>query len=132
MQHISYEKELDIKILDIPPNDFLCNLNIWANDDYITKLRFGTKKGKELIVGIDCGEDKIISHINGNKNNIILSLFGGYRKNLEILGLKYIDIKEYLEATIGFFQLKKMLKHEDFKKKVMDQYDQLSESDKYG
>ena len=49
-------------------------------DDDIRKLKLGTKKGKELIVGLDDGEDRIISSINSNKDNIILSLSGGYRK----------------------------------------------------
>ena len=123
-------KELDIKTLKIPPNDFLCNLNIWVGDDYITKLKFGTKKGKELIVGTEDGEDKIISVINDNKDNIILSLFGGYRKSLELLSCKYVPINEYLGPTMGYFELKKKLKHEDFKKKTMEGLVQLKESDK--
>ena len=123
-------KELDIKTLKIPPNDFLCNLNIWVGDDYITKLKFGTKKGKELIVGTEDGEDKIISVINDNKDNIILSLFGGYRKSLELLSCKYVPINEYLGPTMGYFELKKKLKHEDFKKKTMEGLFQLKESDK--
>ena len=123
-------KELDIKTLKIPPNDFLCNLNIWVGDDYITKLRFGTKKGKELIVGTDDGEDKKISVINDNKENIILSLFGGYRRSLELLSCKYVPISEYLGPTMGYFELKKMLKREDFKKKTIEGLDQLKESDK--
>ena len=84
-------KELDIKKLEIPPNDFLCNLNIWVGDDDIRKLKFGTKKGKELIVGTDDGEDRIISCINNNKDHIILSISGGYRKTLELLSCKYKD-----------------------------------------
>lgn len=123
-------KELDIKTLEIPPNDFLCNLNIWVGDDYITKLKFGTRKGKELIVGTDEGEDKIISEINTNKDKIILSLFGGYRKSLELLSCKYLPLNIYLGPTMGYFQLKKKLKHEDFKKKIMDNLESLSLSDK--
>ena len=111
-------KELDIKKLEIPPNDFLCNLNIWVGDDDIRKLKFGTKKGKELLVGTDDGEDRIISVINNNKEHIILSLSGGYRKTLELLSSKYVPINEYLGPTMGYFELKKKLKNEDFKKKL--------------
>ena len=123
-------KELDIKTLEIAPNDFLCNLNIWTGDDYITKLKFGTKKGKELIVGTEGGDDKIISVINNNKDHIILSLFGGYRKSLELLSCKYVPIIDYLGPTMGYFELKRKLKHEDFKKKTTEKLGQLSESDR--
>ena len=122
-------KELDIKTLEIAPNDFLCNLRIFVGDDYITKLKFGTKKGKELEVGTDDGEDRIISVINDNKDHIILSLFGGYRKSLELLSCKYLPIKEYLGPTIGYFELKKKLKHEDFKKKIEENLSNLPVSD---
>ena len=123
-------KELDIKTLEIPANDFLCNLNVWVGDDDIRKLKLGTKKGKELIVGLDDGEDRIISSINSNKDNIILSLSGGYRKTLELVSCKYVPLTDYLGPTLGYFELKKKLKHEDFKKKVLEKLDQLSESDK--
>jgi hypothetical protein len=122
-------KELDIKKLEIPPNDFLCNLNIWVGDDDIRKLKFGTKKGKELIVGTDDGEDRIISCINNNKDHIILSISGGYRKTLELLSCKYVPINEYLGPTMGYFELKKKLKNEDFKKKIEKKLDKLSFSD---
>ena len=93
-------KELDIKTLDIPANDFLCNLNIWVGDDDIRKIKFGTKKGKTLICGNDDGEDRIISVINSNKDNIILSISGGYRKTLELLSCKYVPINIYLGPTL--------------------------------
>ena len=123
-------KELDIKILEIPANDFLCYLDIFVGDDYITKLVFETKKGKKLSVGVDEGDDKIISQLNEKKENIILSFFGGYRKSLELLSCKYVPINEYLGPTIGYFELKKKLKHEEFKQKVLSKFDNLSESDK--
>ena len=44
-------KEYDIQTLEIPANDFLCNIHIFVGVDYITKLKFVTKKGKELEVG---------------------------------------------------------------------------------
>ena len=124
-------KELDIKTLEIPANDFLCNLKIFVGDDFITKLIFITKKGKELAVGNDEGEDRIVSQINADKDKIILSLFGGYKKNmLQAISCKYLPITDYLGPTMGYFELKKKLKHEDFKQKILDKYDSLSETDK--
>ena len=105
-------KELDIQTLEIAPNDFLCYLDIFVGDDYITKLVFETKKGKRLSVGVDEGDDKIIRELNEKKDNIILSFFGGYRKSLEFLCCKYLPINEYLGPTMGYFELKKKLKHE--------------------
>jgi hypothetical protein len=123
-------KELDIKILEIPPNDFLCNLGIFVGDDYITKLIFRTRKGKELIVGNDDGEDRTVSQLNSSKENIILSLYGGYRKNLELISCRYVPISDYLGPTIGYFELKRKLKHEDFKQNILDNLSNLSEKDK--
>ena len=51
-------KEVETKTLEIPDNDFLCYLNIYVGDDFITKLIFKTKKGKELIVGNEDGKEK--------------------------------------------------------------------------
>jgi len=123
-------KELDIKKLEIPPNDFLCNLRIFVGDDYITKLIFSTRKGRELIVGNDDGEDRIVGALNNSKDNIILSLFGGYRKNLELISCKYVPISDYLGPTLGYFELKKKLKHEDFKQNILNNIQNLSEKDK--
>ena len=113
-------KKLIIKTLEIKPNDFLCKLNVWVGDDYITKLRFCTKKGKELIVGNDDGEDKIISVLNDNKDHIILSLFGAYRNYLDIISCKYMPLIDYLEPLQGYIELKKKLKYEDFKRKTLE------------
>ena len=123
-------KELDIKKLDIPPNDFLCNLNIWVGDDDIRKLKFGTKKGKELVVGNEDGEERFISCVNDNKHHIILSISGGYRSTLELMRFKYIPINEYLGQITGYFELKIKLKNEEFKKKTEQIIDKLPDSDK--
>jgi hypothetical protein len=123
-------KELDIKTLEIPPNDYLCNLNIFVGDDYITKLKFVTKKGRELEVGTEDGEDRIVSQINSNKENIILCLSGGYRKSLELISCKYLPINQYLGPTLGYFELKRKLRHEDFRQKTREKLNLYSDSDK--
>ena len=123
-------KEIDVRTLEIAPNDFLCNMHIFVGEDYITKLKFVTKKGKELEVGEEGGEDRIASVINANKDKIILSLFGGYDKRLELISCKYLPIKDYLGPTIGYFELKKKLKRENFKNKIIENLSNLSESDK--
>lgn len=123
-------KELDIKTLEIPPNDYLCNLNIFVGEDYITKLKFSTKKGKELVAGTDDGEDKVVSQINSNKDNIILCISGGYRKSLELISCKYLAVNQYLGPTLGYFELKKILRHEDFRKKTQEKLAQFNETDK--
>ena len=121
-------KEYDIKILEIPANDFLCNIHIFVGTDYITKLKFVTKKGKELEVGTDDGEDRTCSQLNGDKDKIVLCLSGGYRDKLELISCKYIPIKKYLGPTSGFFELKKKLKNSDFKKTVESKLSELDNS----
>ena len=123
------EKELDIKTLEIPPNDYICNFYLRAGDDRITQVRLITKKGKEFVVGSDEGEDKIVDYINDNKDHIILYFFGGYRKCLEALAAAYIPIKTYLGNTKGYFELKRKMKEQSFKDAINAKLNTLEESD---
>ena len=111
-------KECDIKTLEIPANDFLCNIHIFVGTNYITKLKFVTKNGKELEVGTDDGEEKKCSQLNGDKDKIVLCLSGGYRDKLELISCKYIPFNKYLVPTRGFFELRIKLKKDEFKKSI--------------
>ena len=124
------EKEIDIKILDIPPNDYICNFHLRTGDDHITQVKLITKKGKEFIVGNDEGEEKIVDFINDNKDHIILYFFGGYRKCLEAMAAGYIPIKTYLGNTIGYFELKRKMKDQAFKDAITAKLNTLNKSDK--
>ena len=97
------EKELDIKTLKIPPNDYICNFFLSTGDDRITSVKLVTKKGTEFKVGSDEGEEKVVDFINDNKDYMILYFFGGYRKCLEALAAGYIPLKSYLGTTLGYF-----------------------------
>ena len=123
------EKELDIKVLEIAPNDYICHFYLKAGDDRITQLKFVTRKGKEFIAGSDEGEEKIIEFINDKNDYIILYLFGGYRKCLEAIAAGYIPLKSYLGNTAGYFQLKKKMKEESFRKAIEAKLKDLSNSD---
>ena len=123
------EKELDIKVLEIAPNDYICHFYIRAGDDRITQLKFVTRKGKEFIIGSDEGEDKVVEYINDNNDFIVLYFFGGYRKCLEAISAGYIPLKSYLGNTAGYFQLKKKMKEESFRKAVEAKLKDLSNSD---
>ena len=123
------EKELDIKVLEIAPNDYICHFYIRTGDDRITQLKFVTRKGKEFIVGSDEGEEKFVEFINDNNDFIILYFFGGYRKCLEAIAAGYIPLKSYLGNTAGYFQLKKKMKEESFRKAVEAKLKDLNNSD---
>ncbi len=123
-------KDLNFEKIEIAPNDYLCYMNIWSGDNGITKLAFKTKKGKELIVG-EGGEEKKINCINKTNNNVILNLSGGYYNNqLCLLACKYINIQDYYANSIGYFELKRKLKNEEYKKNVLANLNQYSEIDK--
>ena len=124
------EKELDIKTLKIPPNDYICNFFLSTGDDRITSVKLVTKKGTEFKVGSDEGEEKVVDFINDNKDYMILYFFGGYRKCLEALAAGYIPLKSYLGTTLGYFELKKKVKNQAFKEAIEAKMNQLSESDK--
>lgn len=122
-------KELDIKTFEIPQNDYICNFDIRKGKDGITQLKFKTKKGKDFVVGSDEGEEMKVNFINENKDYIVLYLFGGYRKCLECIAAGYIPLKSYLQSTIGYFELKKKLKDEKFKKATEANIGKFSKSD---
>ena len=123
------EKEIDIKVLEIAPNDYICHFYLRAGDDRITQLKLVTRKGKEFIAGSDEGEEKIVEFINDKNDYIILYFFGGYRKCLEAIAAGYIPLKSYLGNTAGYFQLKKKMKEESFRKAIEAKLKDLSNSD---
>ena len=124
------EKETDIKTFEIAQNDYICNFFLKKGDDRITQIRLVTKKGKDITVGSDEGEDTIVDFINDNKDHIILFFFGGYRKCLECIAAGYIPIKDYLGNTRGYFELKRKLKDQTFKDAIQSKLNKLSESDR--
>ena len=121
---------IDTKIMEIEQYDFLSKLKIFVEDDYITKLVFITNKGKELSVGTEEGEDRIVSSLN-NSTNIILSFFGGYSQNhLQAISCRYMHISDYLAPINKYVELKKKISNESFKQKILNDYKNLSEIDK--
>ena len=124
------KKELDIKILKIPPSDYICNFFVSADEDHITQIKLVTKKGTILKVGNDEGKEKMVNYINDNKDYMILYFFGGYRKCLEAIGAGYIPFKSYLGATSGYFELKKKVKNKAFRDAIQAKIKKLSKSDR--
>jgi len=128
-----YNKEVNILetiTLDIAPNDYLTNMNVWLDDDYhIKKLKFGTKKGKEVIVG-EGGEAKEVTYLNKDKENIILYLYGGYKEQLHNISCKYINNNHYFGNIYGYFELRIKLKNENFKKLINSNLKDLKYEDK--
>ena len=123
-------KELQLLKFEIPPNDFLCYMNIYKNDDEgIKRLKFATKKGKEFEVG-EGGEDAKISNLNDNKENIILSISGGYSSQLDVINCRYINMNDYFGNILGYFELRIKMKNEVFKNKVDSNIDKYEDSDR--
>jgi len=122
----------NINSLVIPPYDYLCNLKVFVGSDCITKLIFRTKKGKELIVGNDNGQERKVGGISDDIHNIILCISGGYRETLDLISCKYISTNKYLGSILGFFELKKKIKNDNnFKQNILEKYNQLKDVDKF-
>ncbi len=122
-------KIINIIKFEIPSNDHLCCLYIFTSDNGIEQLKFLTKKGKELTVGEKGGQNAIKNYINNNEN-IILSIFGGYSDQLDILGFKYIKMSDYFGHTLGYFELRIKMKNEKFKNNINSKIDAYKDSDK--
>ena len=131
---IGYNEQIKeiLKIIkfEISPNDYLCYMNIYKTDEEgIKRLKFATKKGKELEVG-EGGDDSKISYLNENGQNIILSISGGYNKQLSLLSCRFININDYFGNSIGYFELRIKMKDEKFKNKVNANINRYEDSDK--
>jgi hypothetical protein len=123
-------KESELKEFVIPSNDHLIGMQIYRDDDVgIKKLKFTTKKGKELEVG-EGGEDMILSELNEDKKNVILSLSGGYYDQLNLLGCKYINMSDYYGNSLGYFELRIKLRNESFKNKIDSNINKYKDTDK--
>ena len=121
-------KVINIIKFEIPSNDYLCCLYIFTSDKGIEQLKFLTKKGKELTVA-EGGQNIIKNYIN-DKENIILSISGGYSDQLDVLRFKYIKISDYFGHTLGYFELRIKMKNEKFKNNINSKIDTYKDSDK--
>ena len=121
-------KVINIIKFEIPSNDHLCCLYIFTSDKGIEQLKFLTKKGKELTVG-ESGQNIIKNYIN-DKENIILSISGGYSDQLDILRFRYIKMSDYFGHTLGYFELRIKMKNEKFKNNINSKIDTYKDSDK--
>ena len=48
----------------------------------------------------------------------------------QVISFKYLPITVFIGPTMGYFELKKKLKLENFKQIILAKYDSLSETDK--
>ena len=123
---------LDTRVLEIPPNDYICNYFLKAEHDVgVTQIKLVTKQKRIILVGNEEGEEKIIDYLNDNNNHIVLGFLGCYRKSLEAFGASYIRVEDYYQLTIGYFELKRKIRDKKFKKNIIEfKYNDLSEKDK--
>ena len=127
-----YDKSMNVLkkiVFEIRPNDYLCNMNIWIGEDNIKQIKFGTKKGEEITVEAG-GENKKISCLNKDRENMILVLNGGYKEKLLFLNCRYININEYFGNVNGYFELKMKLKDDNFKKIINSRYKIFNDEEK--
>ena len=129
---IQYEDE-DMETFDIKTGEYLTNFYIRFNNDnnYITQLGFETNKKRKILKGSETGELKYID-INGGEN-YILGTFGNFNQKLDSFGVLYINFKDYIQNKYrAYFELEyKIRKDKTFKDKIEQNFETLSESDKY-
>ena len=121
-------KVLNLIKFEIPSNDNICNMNVFRSEEGVAKIKFMTRKGKELTVG-EGGEDTKLSELNSNKENIILCISGGYSDQLDLIRCKYIKMSDYFGNSLGFFELRMKMQNEKFKDKIITNMNKYQDSD---
>ena len=125
----SFTKVSEIKEFEIPKNDYITNFYLRTEDSKINQIKLITKKGKEFIAGSSFGIERI-ERMNEDKNNRVLYFYGGYRKNLEALGVGYIPVRFYASKILGYLFLRKKLKIKKFYDEIISNYDKLEYDNK--
>ena len=119
--------DVEVKELDIKEGDYLSKINI-GFDDYITHIKFTTKKGESLEFGVITDNEKqTVNEINGD-NNIILNIKGYYSKNgIRAIGVGYISFKDFCFIRwIDLLRLRFKLKNENYRNKMNKEYPNLN------
>ena len=110
----------DTRILEIPPNDYICNFFLKTGGERITQIKFRIKRKRIIVVGSEEGEEKIIDNLNNNTNFIDLGFMGCYRKWLEGIDASYISLNDYYILIRGYFELKRKMQDKNFKKILLN------------
>jgi len=105
--------------LEIKEGDYLSKFNI-GFEDYITHIKFSTKKSNSIELGtiIEENEKRSTNEIN-EKDNIILNIKGYYTPNgIRAIGVDYIPFKDFCFIRLmDVFRLRLRLKKNEVEKK---------------
>ena len=120
--------DVKVKELDIEEGDYLSKFNI-GFDDYITHIKFKTKKRNCIEYGIITDNEKqSVNEIN-EENNIILNIKGYYNKNgIQSIGFEYINYRDfYFIRWINILRLRHKFKDENSRNKMEKEYPKLND-----
>ena len=112
--------DIEIKELEIKENDYINKVNL-DFEGGITHLKFMTKNGDSVEVGVEKDDTKKTVDINLEKTpHMVQSFFGYYNTyGLRALGFKYISKKDFILINLmGIFRLRHLFQiSEETKKK---------------
>lgn len=120
--------DVEVKELDIQEGDYLSKINI-GFDDYISHIKFTTKKGFTLEFGVITENEKqSVNEINGG-NNIILNIKGYYSKNgIRAIGFGFISFKDFCFIRwIDLLRLRLKFKDQKYYNKMSKEYPNLND-----
>ena len=124
--------DIEIKELEIKENDYINKVNL-DFEGGITHLKFMTKNGDSVEVGVEKDDTKKTVDINLEKTpHMVQSFFGYYNTyGLRALGFKYISKKDFILINLmGIFRLRHLFQISEETKKKWETKEEQDKLDK--
>jgi len=120
--------DIEVKELELKNNDYFNKFNI-DFDNAITHVKFTTKDGEYIEVGVEKEETKKTVLFNNDKEDHMIHSFIGIFNScgLRALGCKYICRKDFLMInSIGILRLRHIFKIDEHEKKKWEDPENLN------
>jgi hypothetical protein len=125
------KEDVETKELELKDNDYIKNVYL-DFEGGVTHLKFVSKNGESIEVGVENDDTKKTIDINLEKTPHMLQTFFGYFNpyGLRALGFKYISKRDFILINLmGIFRLRHIFKINEEEKQKWDNPEELNKLD---